>query len=146
LPGDADRHRVMDRLHPYLYFLEALLFCPSAVLANGIERVAELLRDISPEFERSDVCAQLLRVRLAAHHLGAVSLDETAAAEEAETVAGYQARSDDVRLDGGFWFGRMGGEMLPYMNPVSTAFSLQALVLWEQHRAGNWRFDVAQLI
>jgi hypothetical protein len=36
--------------------------------------------------------------------------------------------------------------MLPYMNPVSTAFSLQALVLWEQHRAGDWRFDVAQLI
>ena len=32
------------------------------------------------------------------------------------------------------------------MNPVSTAFSLQALALWEQHRAGEWRFDVAQLI
>ena len=146
LPGDADRHRVMDRLHPYLYFLEALLYCPGAALANGIDRVAELLRDISPEFERSDVCAQLLRVRLAAHHLGAVSLDETAAGEEAERVAGYQARSDDARLDGGFWFGRKGGEMLPYMNPVSTAFSLQALALWEQHRAGNWQFEVAQLI
>ncbi len=26
LPGEADRNRVMDRLHPYLYFLEALLF------------------------------------------------------------------------------------------------------------------------
>jgi hypothetical protein len=146
LPGDAERKRVMDRLHPYLYFLEALLFCPSAVLANGIERVAELLRDISPEFERSDVCAQLLRVRLVAHHLGAAPLDETAAAEEADRVAGYQARSDDARLDGGFWFGRMGGETLLHMNPVSTAFSLQALALWEQHRAGNWQFDVGQLI
>jgi hypothetical protein len=61
-------------------------------------------------------------------------------------VAGYQARSDDPRLDGGFWFGRKGGEMLPYMNPVSTAFSLQALALWEQHRAGNWSFEVRQLI
>ena len=151
LPGDPDRQRVMDRLHPYCYFLEALLFVArrdecAAVLAEGIERVADLLRDISPEFERSDVCAQLLRLRLAAHHLGVVSLDETAAAEEAQRVAGYQAWSQDPRLDGGFWFGRRGGEMLPYMNPVSTAFSLQALTLWKQHGAGNWQFDVAQLI
>jgi hypothetical protein len=36
--------------------------------------------------------------------------------------------------------------MLPYMNPVSTAFSLQALELWEQHRAGTWRFELAELI
>ncbi len=136
--GDADRHRVMDRLHPYLYFLEALLYCPGAALANGIDRVAELLRDISPEFERSDVCAQLLRVRLAAHHLGAVSLDETAAGgKKRRGWLDIQARSDDARLDGGFWFGRKGGEMLPYMNPVSTAFSLQALALWEQQPGGG---------
>ncbi len=151
LPGDADPNRVMDRLHPYLYFLEALLFVAgreecTRVLVSGIDRVAALLRKISPQFERSDVCAQLLRVRLVAHHLNAVSLDETAAAEEAGRVAGYQARFDDTRLDGGFWFGRRHGEILPYMNPVSTAFSLQALALWEQHRAGEWRFDVAQII
>ena len=149
LPGDADPNRVMDRLHPYCYFLEALLYraedCNS-VLARGIDRVAQLLREISPQFERSDVCAQLLRVRLAAHHLNAVPLDAAAAAEEAERVRKYQARSEDVRLNGGFWFGHKGGEMLPYMNPVSTAFSLQALALWEQHRAGTWQFDLAQLI
>ena len=148
LPGDADPNRVMDRLHPYCYFLEALLYreeC-AAVLQSGIERVAKLLREISPQFERSDVCAQLLRVRLAAHRLRGVTLDEAAAEEEARRVARYQARSEDVRLDGGFWFGRKGGEMLPYMNPVSTAFSLQALELWEQHRAGTWRFELAQLI
>jgi hypothetical protein len=85
-------------------------------------------------------------VRLAAHHLEAVSLNETAAAEEAARVMSYHARSEDARLDGGFWFGRRRGEMLPYMNPVSTAFSLQALALWEQHQAGDWRFDVGQLI
>jgi hypothetical protein len=151
LPGDADPNRVMDRLHAYCYFLEALLFVSNreecaAVLERGIDRVAELLREISPQFERSDVCAQLLRVRLAAHHLNAVSLDEAAAAEEAKRVAGYQAKSDDARLDGGFWFGRKNGEVMPYMNPVSTAFSLQALALWEQHRKGEWGFDVAQLI
>jgi hypothetical protein len=151
LPGDADRSRVMDRLHPYLYFLEALLFVAArdecaAVLSSGIDRVAGLLREIAPEFERSDVCAQLLRVRLAAHYMGAVSLNENAASEEAQRVAGYQARSEDARVDGGFWFGRRGGEIMPYVNPVSTAFSLQALALWEQHRAGNWRFEVGQLI
>lgn len=148
LPGDPDPNRVMDRLHPYCYFLEALLFRPecAAVLASGIDRVAALLRAISPQFERSDVCAQLLRVRLVAHHLGTVSLNEPAAAEEADRVSKYQARSEDARLDGGFWFGRKDGEILPYMNPVSTAFSLQALALWEQHQAGKWQFELAQLI
>jgi hypothetical protein len=149
LSGDADPNRVMDRLHPYCYFLEALLFVAEDhkdVLASGIHRVAALLREISPQFERSDVCAQLLRVRLIAHHLNAVPLDDAAAAEESLRVEKYQARSGDVRLDGGFWFGQKGGEMLPYMNPVSTAFSLQALALWQQHLAGAWRFDLAQLI
>jgi hypothetical protein len=151
LPGDADRERVMDRLHPYCYFLEALLFVGdrdecARVLASGIDRVAELLRAISPQFERSDVCAQLLRVRLAAHHLWAVPIDEAAAADEAERIAKYQARSDDQRIDGGFWFGQKGGKMMPYVNPVSTAFSLQALALWEKHRAGNWEFDLTLLV
>jgi hypothetical protein len=148
LPGDADPMRVMDRLHPYLYFLEALLYCPDRAdtIAAGVDRVARLLREISPQFERSDVCAQLLRVRLVAHYLHGLPLDEKAAAEESERVASYQASSDDQRLDGGFWFGRKGSELLPYMNPVSTAFSLQALALWEMHRAGAWRFDLVNLI
>jgi hypothetical protein len=151
LPGDADCERVMDRLHAYCYFLEALLYvadreeCVKA-LASGIDLVGRLLREISPQFERSDVCAQLLRTRLVAHSLRAVSLDEPAAAEEAERVWSYQARSEDARLDGGFWFGRRNGETLPYVNPVSTAFSLQALALWGQYRAGEWRFNLAQLI
>jgi hypothetical protein len=151
LPGDEDPLRVMDRLHPYCYFLEALLFVAdreecAKVLASGIERVGALLREISPRFERSDACAQLLRVRLVAHHLGVVQLGEAEATEEAQRVASYQAVSDDATLDGGFWFGRKNGETMPYMNPVSTAFALQALALWEQHRAGEWRFDLAQLI
>ena len=148
LPGDDDPQRVMDRLHPYCYFLEALLYRPrcAGVVKQGIARTGALLREISPAFERSDVCAQLLRVRLIAHHLGMVPLNEEAAAEEASRVARYQASSDDARLDGGFWFGRRGGEVLPYMNPVSTAFCLQALALWEQHSAGDWLFGIEVLI
>jgi hypothetical protein len=141
----------MDRLHAYCYFLEALLsvhdreYVP-AVLRSGIERVAFLLREISPRFERSDVCAQLLRVRLIAHHLGAVELDEAAARDEADRAAAYQSSSPDPRLRGGFWFGRKQGDVLPYMNPVSTAFALQALQLWSDHQDGAWRFELPDLI
>ena len=52
---------------------------------------AQLLREIAPAFERSDVNAQLLRVRLIAHHLGMVPLDEQAAREEASRAASFQA-------------------------------------------------------
>ena len=109
-------------------------------------RVAALLREISPAFERSDVCAQLLRIRLIAHYLGAVGLDQAAASEEAARAASYHCDASDPRLRGGFWFGRKGGETLPFMNPVSTAFAMQALALWSAHRAGAWRFELAELI
>jgi hypothetical protein len=151
LADNCTRERMMDRLHAYCYFLEALLYVSEEdavqrALAWGMERVATLLRDIAPEFERSDVCAQLLRVRLIAFHLGAVALDDEAAHEEANRAKAYQCSSTDARLDGGYWFGRKRGEMLPFMNPVSTAFCMQALDLWERHRAGAWKFELHQLI
>ena len=151
LASEPDREKIMDRLHAYCYFLEALLAVPEredarAALAGGIRRAAGLLREIGPDFERSDVCAQLLRVRLIAHHLNAVPLDEAAAEEEARRAASYQSTSADVRLRGGFWFGRKGDQVLPFMNPVSTAFCLQALALWDQHRNETWRFELHQLI
>jgi hypothetical protein len=151
LADERDREKRMDRLHSYCYFLEALLFVSEQDAAKqalrwGIHRVAELLREIAPEFERSDVCAQLLRVRLAAHYSGMLTLDESAAQEEAGRAAQYQARSTDPRLDGGYWFGRRRGEILPFMNPVSTAFCMQALDMWEQHRTGAWQFELHQLI
>jgi hypothetical protein len=143
-----DRESLMDRLHAYCYFLEALLWVDDArdVLRDGITRVAILLREISPRFERSDVCAQLLRIRLIAHHVHTIELDETAAKEEAVRAASYQSDSNDPHLRGGFWFGKKGSELLPFMNPVSTAFCMQALALWSEHQAGTWRFDRSQLI
>jgi hypothetical protein len=155
LADERDREKLMDRLHAYCYFLEALLFVSEQDMAKqalrwGINRVAELLREIAPEFERSDVCAQLLRVRLVAHHLGAVFIDNRMANEEAFRAAAYQAicepASRDPHLDGGYWFGRKRGELLPFMNPVSTAFCMQALDLWERHEAGAWQFELHQLI
>lgn len=149
LAGERDREKLMDRLHAYCYFLEALLFTDDAreALASGINRVGQLLREIAPSFERSDVNAQLLRVRLIAHHLGMVVLDENAAREEASHAASFQAlETADVRLRGGFWFGRKGSQMLPFSNPVSTAFCLQALALWDDHQTGHWSFELPQLI
>jgi len=148
LAEETDREKLMDRLHAYCYFLEALLFTSEGEeLKWGIKRVAHLLREIQPMFERSDVNAQLLRVRLVAHHLGIVTLDENAAREEAVRTASFQALdSSDVRLRGGFWFGRKGQQLLPFSNPVSTAFCLQALALWDDHQSGRWSFELPQLI
>lgn len=130
LPGDDGPQKTMDRLHAYCYFLEALLAglyhtaCREA-LAVGIGRVSTYLREIRGQFERSDVNAQLLRVRIMAAAAGAVTLDETAAREEALATASFR------REDGGFWFGRKDGEFLPFSNPVSTAFCAQALGMWK---------------
>jgi hypothetical protein len=137
LPGHSDPHRVMDRLHAFCYFLEGMLpratdpRC-AAALAEGIARVACHLRQISPEFERSDVYAQLLRVRIFADWLGAVPLDRVAAGQEAARVASFQASDGDPRIDGGYWFGRKGAAWMPFVNPVSTAFAGQALELWNR--------------
>jgi hypothetical protein len=151
LPGHADPIKVVDRLHAFLYFLEGVLPCEderrNAALCDGIHRVARHVADLAPQFERSDVYAQLLRVRLFADWLGIIPLDCAAAEREASTLADFQAVSDDQRgadphgvdprgvdpkIDGGFYFGRKAGACLPYVNPVSTAFAVQALGLWEK--------------
>jgi hypothetical protein len=151
LSGEPDREKMMDRLHAYCYFLEGLL--PVAdreevrrALIGGIGRVADLLREISPQFERSDVCAQILRLRLIAHRAHRIALDENSAREEAQRTASYQTFACDPRLRGGFWFGKKGDAILPFMNPVSTAFAAQALDLWDQHCSGDWRFQLHELI
>ncbi len=96
LPGHPERPKVMDRLHAFCYFLEGLLpraadpRC-AAALRDGIGLCARHLRDIAPEFERSDVYAQLLRIRLYADWLGVVPLDCSAAEFEAAQLAAFQA-------------------------------------------------------
>jgi hypothetical protein len=135
LPGHTDPHMVVDRLHAFLYFLEGLLPVAAeadcaTVLREGIQRVARLVRDLAPQFERADVYAQLLRIRLYADFAGAVPLDRAASRWEAERTSEFAATSDDPRIDGGFYFGRSAGAWEPYINPVSTAFGLQALALW----------------
>jgi hypothetical protein len=136
LPGATDREKVMDRLHAYCYFLEGLLPCADrpdckSALAAGIAKTSKYLQEIAPVFERSDVYAQLLRLRLYAAQSGVIPLDETRARAEANQVTEFQIST------GGFAFGRKGAELLPFINPVSTAFCLQALALWSDHQNGT---------
>jgi len=136
LPGEADQARVMDRLHAYAYFLEGLvpvLDRPECATAfrNGVDRAGRYLREIAPVFARSDVYAQVLRVRLQ----GALPLGD--GAHEAEQAASFQIHSSDPRVDGGFLFGRKQDEAMPFVNPVSTAFCVQALALWHDRVANS---------
>ena len=129
LPGHSERDKVMDRLHAFCYFLEGLLAragdseC-AAALAEGIDMVAHHLRDVAPEFARSDVFAQLLRARVYAAWFGAAPLERACGEWEAAQLATFQ------NTDGGYWFGVKAGERLPFLNPVSTAFAAQALDVW----------------
>jgi hypothetical protein len=136
LPGTPERLRVMDRLHAANYFLEAL--SPLLHRADCIEayrfmldRISHHLRNIAPDFARSDVYAQLLRARIYASHL--IPVDVTLASEEAEALIPFQ------REDGGFWFGQRGGQIVPHISPVSTAFAIQALEVWRafEHQEPN---------
>lgn len=151
LPGTPERLKVMDRLHAHCYFLEALLAvtdrseCADA-LRRGIAKTSVYLRDIAPDFARSDVYAQLLRVRLHADALGCEPLDVAAAREEAAAVSSFQYDSADPHLDGGYVFGRRGADWLPFANPVSTSFCLQALEQWRQYEAGTFQAKLDALI
>ncbi len=151
LPGPSDQALIMDRLHAYCYFLEGLLPraaeapCADAIRA-GIEDVGELLREGTQRFVRSDVYAQLLRVRLFAEGLGVQPVDRLYAEEEAQALERFQIESSDWKTRGGFYFGRKNGKFIPHVNPVSTAFAVQALTLWKQYRSGEKPTSIRTLI
>jgi hypothetical protein len=151
LPGDPDPDTVMDRLHAYSYFLEGLLpvLDRAECLARfraGLGRVAEHLHEIAPRFARSDVYAQLLRARLYGENLAGVELDSESATREANALTTFQLEAPDRRLAGGFGFGRKAGQQLPFANPVSTAFALQALALWSDRQNNAFKAPRQALI
>ena len=152
LPGCEMKTNVMDRLHAYGYFLEGLLpdiqkpACREA-MQLGIRLVSEYASGIAPQFLRSDVMAQLLRVRIYADCAGAVPLDPEVCRAEAELIREFQCFDPDPRLKGGFWFGRKDGDnILPFMNPVSTVFCYQALEMWDRYENGERHFRWQNLI
>jgi hypothetical protein len=150
LPG-ASGEGVMDRLHAYCYFLEGIL--PrverpevARALADGIDRVAALMGAMGPQFVRSDVCAQLLRLQLLADRAGVGSIDRLAALSLVEKIQSFQLSNVDLRIHGGFFFARRGDRLQPHVNPVSTAFGLQAILMWRQYLAGELLFSPDTLI
>jgi glycosyltransferase involved in cell wall biosynthesis len=151
LPGVDKEDMVMDRLHAYSYFLEGLLpaisepECQEAMRV-GIERVQSYSERIGPRFLRSDVLAQLLRVRIFADQAGTVPLNREAAAREAVSVREFQSDMPEGRLNGGFWFGRNQGAFQPHMNPVSTVFCYQALDMWDRIHKGSCDLHWQELI
>ncbi|MEJ7605146.1 MAG: hypothetical protein WKF37_02520 [Bryobacteraceae bacterium] len=106
-------------------------------LKAGLALVTDYLCDISPAFERSDVHAQLLRARVQANHHAGMDIDHDAGVQTISRITSFQHADEDVRIHGGFWFGSREGKLLPYVNPVSTAFCLQALDTWQEHLAGH---------
>jgi hypothetical protein len=140
LPGHAESDAVMDRLHAFLYFLEGLL--PRAAepdcaiaLCDGIPRVARYVAEIGPDFLRADVLAQLLRLRIYANAANVLPIDAAAASREVAGLRRFQAKHDNPRIDGGFYFGARANEIIPHISPVPTVFAIQALDLW-RHRSG----------
>jgi hypothetical protein len=148
LAGANERLKIMDRLHAYSYFLEALsplLDRADCVQTyrNVLNEAARYLRELAPEFARSDVYAQVLRARVRASQ--AIPLDVDAAREEASALIRFQVgfladsqmESQDPRQDGGFLFGSRAGVLSPHVNPVSTTFAIQALEMWRGFEAGE---------
>ena len=137
IDDETEPVRVMDRLHAYCYFLEGLLPELDAhrdLFHASLAEIAGWRKRLAGEFERSDVAAQHLRLRI-------LTGDESSLAPaEAEAVVHFQFASGDGRLDGAFAFGRRNGKLIPHANPVSTVFALQALD-WHERAPANagWR-------
>lgn len=138
---ESDDIKKMDRLHPWAYFLEGLQ--PVAgrpaiakLLAEAIAEGEALREAIAPRFLRSDVCAQLLRVKL----LGGGEPGPG----EVSRIEAFQYPNGDPTLAGGFAFGHRDGALTPHVNPVATVFCLQALSFADQAASkgldhANWR-------
>lgn len=124
LDNEFDEVKKMDRLHAWAYFLEGLqpvVDRPAIhfLLRSALAHAEALRESLSPQFLRSDVCAQLLRIKLLA---GAKPFEG-----ELSRIEAFQYSSEDPTLNGGFAFGRRNGVLTPHVNPVSTVFCLQAL-------------------
>ena len=102
--------------------------------------------EAKPLLMRSDVCAQLLRVRLYASSAGVVRLDAGSAEEEVAGIGECQADADEPELNGCYYFGKRQGSVARFANPVSTAFCAKALELWQDYHLGRRDLLVTELI
>ncbi len=95
--------------------------------------------------ERVDILAQTLR--LAAIHLGEGRLVDTPELREkldklVALITRNQAESDDSRIAGGFYFGRLSnGEQMPHVNVWVSAFAIQGLTLYDGFLNSHYQFN-----
>ncbi len=149
LATETETLRVMDRLHAYCYFLEGLL--PEATaqadaLRQGITEITRHLHQLEPQFVRSDVYAQLLRLRMLAESRGIVPMDQRLAEAELEALEAMQLDTKEEWARGAFAFGRRNGEIIPHANPVSTGFAVQAMTWWRDWVEGKFSATWQELI
>jgi hypothetical protein len=143
--GDDNPENVMGQLHAYCYFLEGLLpvasedMKASNALHRGVLEVENRMREVASNYQRCDVLAQLLRLRLYADRIGIMELDSGEAEKEALLIEQFQHQSTDPKVDGGFAFARHNGQLTPHVNPATTAVAMQALAMWEQAEDGAFR-------
>lgn len=138
LDNEQERPKLMDRLHAWAYFLEGLQPVKKrpevkAIFVGAKHRAEALLDELAGGFLRSDVCAQLLRVKLLEGQ--AATDDETA------RIEGFQIGPGDPRTAGAFAFGKREDELIPHANPVSTVFALHALEMAKAENLADfdWR-------
>ena len=98
--------------------------------------------------ERVDVLSQALR-------MGAIHLSERRLSESylpcleklAAVIARNQASSDDIRADGGFYFGRLSdGTTMPHVNVWVTMFAIQALTALDDYKHGWLAFKPFDMV
>ncbi len=95
--------------------------------------------------ERVDILSQALR--LAAIHLAEGRLPDSpetrAKLDKLVTIiTRNQAESEDKRINGGFYFGRLSnGELMPHVNVWVSAFAIQGLGRYESYLRNSFNFN-----
>ncbi len=95
--------------------------------------------------ERVDILSQALR--LAAIHLAEGRLLDTPETRAkldklVAVITRNQASSEDKRINGGFYFGRLSnGDVMPHVNVWVTAFAIQGLGRYDNYLRNSFKFN-----
>jgi len=149
LDVDEPAAKMTERMHGYCCFLDGLLPTASRdlmvmqTLQGGFLDVEERTAALASTYERCEVTAQMLRLRLFCDLMGIVELDQTAAEQEAESLLSFQIYSDDPAANGGFSPAKIDGVRVPIVATRATAYASQALEMWSDQAdcafSGDWK-------
>ncbi len=135
-PPIPDPSRIMDRLHAYAYFLEGLLpvldrpEC-AAAFRDGVDRARVFCAKSRP-FSRAPMCTRNCCERACWAKLTACCRSmKPRPRTRRNRPRVFRFRGRSRRADS--YSGASKAQALPFVNPVSTAFCVQALALWDDH-------------